>query len=53
MAVLLLFPIGVVGTIVLLALAVRGSAQKSPTQERQDAEWRARRADRKRARSRS
>lgn len=50
---MLLFPIGVLGTIVLLALAVRGSTQKSPTQERQDAEWRARRADRKRARSRS
>ncbi|WP_181436553.1 hypothetical protein [Curtobacterium sp. MCPF17_001] len=50
---MLLFPIGVVGTIVLLALAVRGSAQKSPTEERQDDEWRARRADRQRARSRS
>ena len=48
---MLLFPIGVLGTIVLLALAVRGSTQKSPTQERQDAEWRARRDERKRSRS--
>ncbi|WIB12478.1 hypothetical protein [Curtobacterium sp. MCPF17_052] len=32
---------------------VRGSAQKSQTQERQDDEWRARRADHQRARSRS
>ena len=32
---------------------VRGSAQKSPTEERQDDEWRARRADHQRARSRS
>lgn len=47
---MVLFPVGVVLAVVLLAVAASGSTKAGPTQQRQDAEARARRAERRQAR---
>ncbi|MGU3410641.1 hypothetical protein ACLBWP_11080 [Microbacterium sp. M1A1_1b] len=45
-----LVPVVLVLVVVMILLAVHGSMQRSPLQDQQDAEWRARRAARKRER---
>lgn len=47
---MVLFPVGVVLAVVLLAVAASGSTKPGPTQQRQDAEARARRAEWRQAR---
>ncbi|MCJ1715245.1 hypothetical protein [Curtobacterium sp. VKM Ac-2922] len=46
-----LVPIVLILVVVMILLAVHGSMQRSPLQDQQDAEWRARRAARKETRA--
>jgi hypothetical protein len=46
-----LVPVVLVVVAVLIFLAARGSMGRSPLQDQQDAEWRARRHERRRARA--
>jgi hypothetical protein len=47
----LLVPVVLIVVAVLIFLAARGSMSRSPLQDQQDAEWRARRDERRRARA--
>lgn len=46
-----LVPVALIVVVVLIFLAARGSMGRSPLQDQQDAEWRARRDERRRARA--